>query len=127
VWEHIVFDGGAHRPISSFPGMAERTVKVGSAGKIFSLTGWKVGWILAPAHLATPISKAHQYVTFATPPNLQAAVAYGLGKADDYFHGMRSAFEQARDEMVGALRADGWATLRAEGPTSSASIWLRPA
>jgi aspartate/methionine/tyrosine aminotransferase len=115
VWEHVVFDGRAHRPLSAFLGMAERTVKVGSAGKIFSLTGWKVGWILAPQHLAQPISKAHQYVTFATPPNLQAAVAFGLGKADDYFAGMRGAFEEARDGLVAALQADGWATLPAEG------------
>ncbi|HEX8443126.1 MAG TPA: aminotransferase [Allosphingosinicella sp.] len=115
VWEHVVFGGRAHRPLSTLPGMAERTVKVGSAGKIFSLTGWKVGWILAPAQLASPIAKAHQYVTFATPPNLQGAVAYGLGKASDYYLAMRSAFEHARDAMVGALRAGGWATLAAEG------------
>ncbi len=115
VWEHVLFDGRVHRPLSSLPGMAERTVKVGSAGKIFSLTGWKVGWIAAPQHLTLPISKAHQYVTFATPPNLQAAVAYGLGKPDAYYRDMRAAFERARDEMVGALQSDGWATLPAEG------------
>ncbi len=115
VWEHVVFGGRAHRPLSALPGMAERTVKVGSAGKIFSLTGWKVGWILAPTHFAMPIAKAHQYVTFATPPNLQAAVAYGLGNAGDYYRGMRSAFEHARDEMAGALEAEGWSTLPAEG------------
>src|SRR5215212_2559699 len=79
VWEHVVFDGRAHVPLASFPGMAERTVKVGSAGKIFSLTGWKVGWAVAPPALAGPISKAHQFLTFATAPNLQAAVAFGLG------------------------------------------------
>jgi aspartate/methionine/tyrosine aminotransferase len=115
VWEHVVFDGRVHRPLSALPGMADRTVKVGSAGKIFSLTGWKVGWIVAPPHLALPISKAHQYVTFATPPNLQAAVAYGLGKPDGYYVEMRSAFERARDAMVAALRADGWVTLPAQG------------
>ena len=80
VWEHVVFDGPRHLPLASLPGMAERTVKVGSAGKIFSVTGWKVGWTVAPPHLAGPISKAHQFITFATPPSLQAAVAYGLGK-----------------------------------------------
>ncbi|HEX8448699.1 MAG TPA: aminotransferase class I/II-fold pyridoxal phosphate-dependent enzyme, partial [Allosphingosinicella sp.] len=80
VWEHVAFDGRRHIPLSSLPGMAERTVKVGSAGKIFSLTGWKVGWVIAPPALAGPISKAHQFLTFATAPNLQSAVAYGLGK-----------------------------------------------
>ena len=115
VWEHLVFDGREHRPLSAQPGMAERTVKIGSAGKIFSLTGWKVGWMAAPPHLAGPITNAHQYLAFATPPNLQAAVAYGLGKPDDYFDGMRRAFQAARDEMVSGLQSAGYATLTAEG------------
>jgi aspartate/methionine/tyrosine aminotransferase len=115
VWEHLVFDGREHRPLSAQPGMAGRTVKVGSAGKIFSLTGWKVGWIAAPTQLVGPITNAHQYLAFATPPNLQAAVAYGLGKADNYYAGMRQAFQAARDEMVNGLEAAGFATLAAEG------------
>ena len=115
VWEHIVFDGGKLVPLASLPGMRERTVKVGSAGKIFSLTGWKVGWIAASAELAVPISKAHQFMTFATPPNLQAAVAYGLGKEDEYFAGMRASFATARDAMDARLREAGFATLPAEG------------
>ena len=115
VWEHVVFDGKAHVPLASLPGMRERTVKVGSAGKIFSLTGWKVGWILAPEELAIPISKAHQFIAFATPPNLQAAVAYGLGKQDDYFVGMRASFAEARDGLAEALREAGFSPLAAEG------------
>jgi aspartate/methionine/tyrosine aminotransferase len=115
VWEHIVFDSGRFVPLAAMPGMRERTVKVGSAGKIFSLTGWKVGWIAAPSELALPIAKAHQYITYATPPNLQAAVAYGLAKADDYFTAMRAAFSSARDRLVAALRDEGFAPLRAEG------------
>ena len=115
VWEHIVFDGKSHAPLSALPGMGERTVKVGSAGKIFSLTGWKVGWIVAPPRLAEPIAKAHQYVTFATAPNLQAAVAYGLGKEDAYFETMRRNFAAARDDMVAALRDAGFVPLAAEG------------
>jgi N-succinyldiaminopimelate aminotransferase len=115
VWEHLVFDGGRHIPLSSLPGMAERTVKVGSAGKIFSLTGWKVGWIAAPPALGEPISKAHQYVAYATPPNLQAAVGYGLAKSEDYYAGMRSAFAAARDWLDSALRNAGFVTLRADG------------
>jgi aspartate/methionine/tyrosine aminotransferase len=114
VWEHIVFDGKTLMPLASIPGMRERTVKVGSAGKIFSLTGWKVGWVVAPPELSLPISKAHQYVTFATPPNLQAAVAYGLGKADAYFEGMRTNFADARDAMVTGLRDAGFVALPAE-------------
>jgi aspartate/methionine/tyrosine aminotransferase len=115
VWEHIVFDSGKMVPLASLPGMRERTVKIGSAGKIFSLTGWKVGWITAPEQLAVPISKAHQFMTYATPPNLQAAVAYGLGKDQDYYSSMRAGFANARDSMERKLREAGFATLPAEG------------
>jgi aspartate/methionine/tyrosine aminotransferase len=115
VWEHVVFGGARLVPLASLAGMRERTVKVGSAGKIFSLTGWKVGWIIAPQELSTAISKAHQYVTYATPPNLQAAVAYGLGKGEDYYHAMRTSFEEARDAMAAALEEAGFATLPAQG------------
>jgi N-succinyldiaminopimelate aminotransferase len=115
VWEHLIFDGRAHIPITSLPGMAERTVKVGSAGKIFSLTGWKVGWIVAPQAIGAVVAKAHQYVTYATPPNLQAAVAYGLGKEDAYFDGMRRAFQAARDGLAEGLARTGFAPLAAEG------------
>jgi N-succinyldiaminopimelate aminotransferase len=115
VWEHVVFDGRRHVPLASLPGMAERTVKVGSAGKIFSLTGWKVGWIVAPPALAGPISKAHQFLTFATAPNLQSAVAYGLGKDDSWFESMRRDFAASRDALVAGLEQAGFATLPAEG------------
>jgi aspartate/methionine/tyrosine aminotransferase len=115
VWEHVVFDGRPHRPLAAFPGMAERTVKVGSAGKIFSLTGWKVGWVVAPPDLAGPISKAHQFLTFATAPNLQAAVAFGLGKEPAWFEAMRAAFQRARDRLAAGLEQAGFATLAAEG------------
>lgn len=115
VWEHVVFGGRSHLPLASVPGMRERTVKVGSAGKIFSLTGWKVGWIVAPEALAVPISKAHQFIAFATPPNLQAAAAYGLGKDSAYFETMRRDFENARDSMAAGLADAGFVTLPAEG------------
>jgi N-succinyldiaminopimelate aminotransferase len=115
VWEHVVFDGRSHVPLASLSGMAERTVKVGSAGKIFSLTGWKVGWAVAPPDLAGPISKAHQFLTFATAPNLQAAVAYGLGKERAWFEAMREDFAASRDLLVAGLDQAGFATLPAEG------------
>jgi aspartate/methionine/tyrosine aminotransferase len=115
VWEHVVFDGRRHVPLASLPGMAERTVKVGSAGKIFSLTGWKVGWVAAPPALAGPIAKAHQFITFATAPNLQSAVAYGLGKETAWFDRMRQDFAASRDSLVAGLREAGFATLAAEG------------
>ncbi len=96
VWEHVVFDG-AHIPLMAMPGMRDRTIKIGSAGKIFALTGWKVGWMLAAPKLAAVIAKAHQFLAFTTPPNLQAAVAQGLGKDDAWFAAMRSGFAEQRD------------------------------
>ncbi|MBA3677321.1 MAG: aminotransferase [Sphingosinicella sp.] len=115
VWEHVIFDGRRHIPLSSFPGMRDRTVKIGSAGKIFSMTGWKIGWIVAPETLAVPISKAHQFLTFASAPNLQAAAAYGLGKEDMYFETMRANFQQARDTTIAGLGEAGFVALPAEG------------
>ncbi len=115
VWEEVVFDGLAHIPITTLPGMASRTVKIGSAGKIFSLTGWKVGWVVAPPALGLTIAKAHQFLTFTTPPNLQAAVAYGLGKEEGYFTAMRAAFAEARDRMAAGLAQAGYVVLPAQG------------
>lgn len=111
VWEHIVFDGHRHRSLMTMPGMRDRTVKIGSAGKIFSLTGWKVGWALAAEPLSLAIAKAHQFLTFTTPPNLQAAVAQGLGKDMAYFTAMRAGYQASRDRLAMALSAGGYAVL----------------
>ncbi|HMJ94103.1 MAG TPA: aminotransferase [Allosphingosinicella sp.] len=115
VWEHVLFDGRSFVPLSALPGMSERVVKIGSAGKIFSLTGWKVGWAVAPPRLAAPIAKAHQFLTFTTAPNLQAAAAYGLGKEEEYFLAMREAFAASRDRLAAGLSEAGFAVLPAEG------------
>jgi N-succinyldiaminopimelate aminotransferase len=115
VWEHVIFDGRQHIPLIGLPGMRERCVKIGSAGKIFSLTGWKVGFVCAAPSIMRVLAKAHQFITFTTPPNLQAAVAYGLGKADAYFDTMRSDFQRSRDRFVDGLRALGFPVLEAQG------------
>ena len=115
VWEHLFFERPAFPSLAGLPGMGERVVKIGSAGKIFSMTGWKVGWIVAPHALAEPIAKAHQFVTFTTPPNLQAGAAYGLGKPASWFDGMRAGFAASRDTMRAALDAAGYAALDCEG------------
>jgi len=115
VWEHVLFDGRRHVPLSSLPGMAGRTVKIGSAGKIFSLTGWKVGWAVAPADLAAAVAGTHQFLTFTTAPNLQAAVAWGLGKDDAYYAAMRAGFAAARDRMSALLEQAGYQVLPCEG------------
>jgi aspartate/methionine/tyrosine aminotransferase len=110
VWEHIVFDG-EHVPLIALPGMRDRTVKIGSAGKIFALTGWKVGWIVAGEALARQVAKAHQFMTFTTPPNLQWAVAQGLAKPKSWFQDMRAGFARSRDRLVAGLEAAGYVVL----------------
>jgi aspartate/methionine/tyrosine aminotransferase len=115
VWEHLVFDGRKHIPLMALPGMRERTVKVGSAGKIFSLTGWKVGWACAAPPLAAAIAKAHAFLTFTTSPNLQRAVAFGLAKDDSYFAPMRDGFARSRDRLAAGLTAEGFSILPSEG------------
>ncbi len=111
VWEHVLLDGQRFTPIAALPGMAERTLKAGSAGKIFSLTGWKVGWLVAAPELAAVAARAHQFLTFATAPNLQAAVAYGLEQGDAWIEPMRDRFARARDRMASGLSSAGYAVL----------------
>jgi N-succinyldiaminopimelate aminotransferase len=113
VWEHVLLDGGKFTPFATLPGMAERTIKVGSAGKIFSLTGWKVGWLVAASPLANLVARAHQFLTFATAPNLQSAVAFGLNEGDDWIEPMRDRFQRARDKMTEGLRTAGFNVLDA--------------
>lgn len=113
VWEHVTFDGVQHA--SMLQALRERTLKIGSAGKMFSLTGWKVGFACGAPALTEQFVKAHQFLTFTTPPNLQRAVAYALGKERAYFEDMRAGFQRARDRLVGALAGEGFVLLPARG------------
>lgn len=115
VYEHLVFGDARHIPLATLPGMAERTVRIGSAGKSFSLTGWKVGYVSGPATLIAPISKAHQFTTFTTPPHLQMAVAEGLAMPDSYFQKLSDDLEAKRDRLAAGLAAAGFPTLPADG------------
>ena len=113
VWEHIVLDGQRFTSLASLPGMAERTIKIGSAGKIFSLTGWKVGWMVAAPEMASVAARAHQFLTFSTAPNLQSAVAFGLDEGDAWIEPMKQRFARARDRMTHGLRDAGFTVLDA--------------
>lgn len=115
VWEHVVFDGREHIPLIAIPGMRERTLKIGSAGKIFGLTGWKIGFVCAAPPLLRVAAKVHQFLTFTTAPNLQVAVAYGLGKPDAFFHGMRSELARSRDRLTAGLTSLGFPVLPSQG------------
>jgi N-succinyldiaminopimelate aminotransferase len=115
VWEHVVFDGRRHQPVLGLEGMRDRSVKIGSAGKIFSLTGWKVGFVCADAPILKVLAKSHQFLTFTTPPSLQAAVAYGLGKDDSYFETMRRGFARSRDRFSAGLERLGFEVIPSQG------------
>jgi aspartate/methionine/tyrosine aminotransferase len=115
VYEHILFDGRKHLPLMALPGMRERTVRIGSAGKTFSLTGWKVGYVTAPKALLDPITKAHQFTTFTTPPGLQRAVAYGLGKDDEYYASLAGDLQAKRDRFGEGLARLGFAVAPCAG------------
>ena len=115
VYEHLVFDGKRHRPLMSEPGMAERCVRIGSAGKTFSLTGWKVGYAVGSPDLIGALAKAHQFLTFTTPPNLQAGVAFGLAKPDAYFAELAARMEKKRDRLAVGLDRLGLQVLPCQG------------
>ncbi|GBR53761.1 transaminase [Neokomagataea thailandica NBRC 106555] len=114
VYEHLTFHV-KHYPLMTFPGMRERCMRIGSAGKSFSLTGWKVGYVTACASLAALVAKAHQLYVFATAPNLQRAVAYGLRKDDTYYQELAASLEARRDLLRDGLHELGFKTLPADG------------
>src|SRR5204862_4817913 len=98
VYEHIVFEG-EHVPIASLPGMRERTVTISSAGKTFSFTGWKVGWVTAPAGLVAAVRTAKQFLTYVSAAPFQHAVAHGLGLGDDFYTGIADELRIRRDHL----------------------------
>jgi len=115
VYEHLTFDGWRHIPLMTLPGLGERVMRIGSAGKTFSLTGWKVGYVTAPAPLAQVVAKAHQNLTFTTAPNLQRAVALGLAKHEAYFRSLGADLQAKRDRLAAGLAALGMTVLPARG------------
>lgn len=115
VWEAVVFDDRRHRPLMSFPGMRERPVKISSAGKLFGMTGWKVGFLMAAPPLAKALAAAHQFLTFTTPPNLQAGVAWGLEHHRAWFDDMPRDLQRSRDRLTAGLRTAGYVVLESQG------------
>lgn len=115
VWEGMVFGNVRHVSPLALPALRERAVKVGSAGKIFSLTGWKIGWALAAPPLAEAIARQHQFLTFTTPTPLQWAVAEGLALPREWHAAHRARYAAARERLVSGLAAAGYVLLPADG------------
>ena len=115
VYEHLVFDEGVHIPLATLQGMRERCLRIGSAGKIFSLTGWKVGWVTGPRELVGVVTKAHQFITFTTSPALQTGVAHGLTHEMDYPIQLTRRLQKNRDILAAGLTKLGFEVQPCEG------------
>ncbi|WP_128984300.1 pyridoxal phosphate-dependent aminotransferase [Streptomyces roseicoloratus] len=115
VYEHLVFDGAEHVPIAGLPGMRERTVTIGSAGKTYSFTGWKVGWATGPRELVTAVRTAKQYLTYVSSGPFQYAIAEALRLPDTYYDGLRADLQRKRDLLGDGLRAAGFEVYRPQG------------
>lgn len=115
VYEHLLFDDRSHLPLMTFPGMRARTVRIGSAGKTFSMTGWRIGYMTGPARLIDGVMKAHQFIAYTCPPHLQKAVAAGLGFPDSYFSDFTAGLQRKRDLMTALLADAGLKPIPCEG------------
>ncbi|KGN31889.1 aminotransferase [Knoellia sinensis KCTC 19936] len=107
VYEHLVFDGLEHVPMATVPGMAERTLTISSAGKTFSTTGWKVGWVSGPAEAVAAVRTVKQFLTYVGSGPFQPAIAVGLGLDDSVYAGLSRSLSAKRDVLVAALRDIG--------------------
>jgi N-succinyldiaminopimelate aminotransferase len=107
VYEHLVFAGSAHVPVAALPGMAERTLTISSAGKTFSATGWKVGWVSGPAEAVAAVRAVKQFLTFVGSGPFQPAVAVALGLGDETYAGFSASLQAKRDLLVAGLRSAG--------------------
>ncbi|WP_142194109.1 pyridoxal phosphate-dependent aminotransferase [Streptomyces calvus] len=115
VYEHLVFDDAGHVPLASFPGMRERTVTISSAGKTFSFTGWKVGWVTAAPELVTAVRSAKQFLTYVSAGPFQYAVAEALALPDSYFEAFRADLLAKRDVLAAGLEEAGFSVYRPSG------------
>jgi N-succinyldiaminopimelate aminotransferase len=115
VYEHVVFDGGAHVRLATLPGMWQRTLTLSGAGKTFSCTGWRIGWAIGPEPLQAALCRLRQFTVFASATPFQFAVAAGLGSPDDYFRRLAADYQARRDCLVDALAACGLKPTRPAG------------
>lgn len=115
VYEHLLFDDEKHIPLMALDGMRDRCIRIGSAGKTFSLTGWKVGYITAAPNLLKPIAAAHQFTTFTTPPHLQTAIAAGLRADDSYYKNLVTDMDEGRQYLAEGLSKLGFDILPCKG------------
>jgi len=117
VYEHLVFGdaSGPHIPVATLPGMWERTLRISSAGKTFSCTGWKIGWVSGPAPLVAAVTKVKQFLTYVNGAPFQPAIAVALALPDAYYQTFRTDLESRRDLLCDGIGSTGMTVLRPEG------------
>ncbi len=115
IYEHILYDGAKHVPLATLDGMSERTVTINSMSKTFSVTGWRVGWAIAPPSLATGIRKVHDFLTVGAPAPLQEAAAFALRLGDDYYRALAAHYAARRDRVLAMLERTGFRCYRPAG------------
>ena len=115
IYEHIVYDGLGHTPIATLPGMAERTVTISAIAKSYSVTGWRIGYAIAPAELSTGIRRAHDFVTVGAPHPLQEAAVVALGLPDGYYARLRAEYQARRDLLYGYIEKAGFVAWKPRG------------
>lgn len=115
VYEHLTFDGVRHIPLATLPGMRERTVMISSAGKTFSVTGWKTGWICAPRPYVTAVQTVKQFLTFTASAPWQLAVTYGLRHELEWVAALRAGLQDKRDRLMEGLAGAGFDVLKPQG------------
>jgi L-glutamine---4-(methylsulfanyl)-2-oxobutanoate aminotransferase len=115
IYEHIVYDGLGHTPIATLPGMADRTITISGASKSYSVTGWRIGWAVAPEDLSVGIRRAHDFVTVGAPHPLQEAAITALGLPDAYYVELREGYRRRRDLLLGYLERAGFVAWKPRG------------
>ncbi|HWC34643.1 MAG TPA: pyridoxal phosphate-dependent aminotransferase [Mycobacteriales bacterium] len=115
VYEHLTYDGTEHIPIATLPGMRERCVAISSAGKSFSVTGWKIGWVCAPPPLLRAVNTVKQFLTYTHNPAMQQAVAYALRNEMQWVRDLRDSLQQRRDQLATGLEQIGMRVTRPQG------------
>ena len=115
IYEHILYDGAQHISIASLPGMRDQTITINSISKTYSLTGWRVGWAIAPAHLTASIRKVHDFLTVGAPHPLQEAAAVALRLGRSYYKVLAREYQERRDFLMTALQDAGFRIYRPDG------------